>query len=300
MTSLTLALHAGVERALGRSLTWRLGRWLYLGSRRELVNDPEVNGEYALQDWLLDAGLDGVVVDVGANLGEWTLRLAGAAQARGRGSLTLHAFEPAPAQRETLIQRLAERAGAEAFTVDGRALGAQAGLTELAVHGASAGSNALVSGGVHPTGAQLVEITVATLDQVCAERGYPDLLLVKVDTEGNDFNVIRGADGLFEREAIAVLQFEYNWRWLGFGHALRHVFDRFEGGPYRLGKLTADGVEFYDRWHPELDRYTETNYVVVHPRALAAIPHWRADFDRFNAVALGALARPPAPPIGGG
>ncbi|HKT54434.1 MAG TPA: hypothetical protein VJP88_08275, partial [Caulobacteraceae bacterium] len=78
MPRLSLALHAGIERAIGRSLTWRLGRWLYLGSRRELINDPHLNGEYALQAWLLEAaaarGAPLVFIDVGANLGVHSCR----------------------------------------------------------------------------------------------------------------------------------------------------------------------------------------------------------------------------------
>ena len=56
-----------------------------------------------------------------------------------------------------------------------------------------------------------------------------------------------------DREAIGVLQFEYNWRWIPFGHTLKEVFDFLAGRPYLLGRLTADGVEYYADWHPEPD-----------------------------------------------
>jgi hypothetical protein len=46
-----------------------------------------------------------------------------------------------------------------------------------------------------------------------------------------------------------------------------------------------DGIEVYDTWHPELERFIETNYVIAHHDALAALPHWRATFDAANTAA---------------
>ncbi len=53
-------LYRLVEAVIGRSLAGRIGRWLYLGSRRELSNDPIENGEFALQDWFVATAGDGL------------------------------------------------------------------------------------------------------------------------------------------------------------------------------------------------------------------------------------------------
>lgn len=309
MPSLSLTLHSGIERALGRSLTWRLGRWLYLGSRRELINDPRLNGEYALQGWLLRAarrrGPDQrlVFVDVGANLGDWAAQLLQAIQRDGLPCpVALHAFEPAPAQRSALAMRLAPFLEMAAVEVDARGLAADCGAARLILEGDQAGSNALATDDDVLVG-NVVDIDVTTLDQVCLERGYEHLFFVKVDTEGNDFNVIQGARGLFEVESISALQFEYNWRWVHFGHTLRDVFRLFENSKYLISKITPDRIEIYDRWHPEIERYLETNYLILHRDLVPDIPSWQAAFDRFNALPgapSGRSSRAEAAPASGG
>ncbi len=45
-----------------------------------------------------------------------------------------------------------------------------------------------------------------------------------------------------------------------------------EDRPYALGRLTSDGLELYSAWHFELDRYVETNFVIIHRGLLAKIP----------------------------
>jgi hypothetical protein len=127
-----------------------------------------------------------------------------------------------------------------------------------------------------------IEVEIVTLDRICAERGYAYVDFVKVDTEGNDFNVIVGARGLLDKQAIGILQFEYNWRWIAFGHSLFEVFKFLEGREYVLGRLTQTGIEVYDVWHPELDRYIETNYVLVHRDRLDALPYVAMSFDNSN------------------
>src|SRR5476651_68115 len=97
----TLTLYGMVERILGRRLVWRLGRWLYAGSRRELQNDPLVNGEYQLQSWLLAGARNDkplLFIDVGANIGNWTDVLLAKLKTSFSGRYRIHVFEPAPAQ----------------------------------------------------------------------------------------------------------------------------------------------------------------------------------------------------------
>jgi hypothetical protein len=106
---------------VGRDLVWRVGRFFYLGARRELVNDPATNGEYALIKRVFDALLNEhrlsgatsapreiVFIDVGANIGEWTCRALAEAENAGLSAITrVHAFEPAPALKTELGDRFA-------------------------------------------------------------------------------------------------------------------------------------------------------------------------------------------------
>jgi len=111
-----------------------------------------------------------------------------------------------------------------------------------------------------------------------------DIALVKVDTEGNDFNVIHSGVALLRQGRIMVLQFEYNWRWIGFGHCLKQVFAEIEGTSYEIGRLVQSRIEVHAVWHPELERYFETNYVLVRRDVLALLPHRRVAFGPSGTI----------------
>lgn len=286
MTVPALKLYAVLEAVVGRSNLWRIGRWLYLGSRRELRNTPTLNGEYDLHDWVLRAfaatgGAERpwmVFCDVGANVGNWTANLLADLQATGVQDFVIHACEPAPPQFATLKARFPSDQNSVRF--DPRGLAATSGRASFSVTGEQTGTSSLLAGEQDKNGAVSIEVT--TLDRLCAEQGYDHLHLIKVDTEGNDFNVILGSKRMFERGAISAFQFEYNWRWIPFGHTLRDVFEFLEGRPFVLGKLTANGLEYYREWHPELDRFIETNYVIVHQDIARSLPHVFMAFDASN------------------
>src|SRR6202042_3792854 len=122
-------------------------------------------------------------------------------------------------------------------------------------------------------------IRVTTLDSYAAESRVPWFALVKIDTEGHDLAVLRGARGLLAGHRIAVVQFEYNHRWVFARAFLRDAFDLLGGFGYQVGKLTPVGVEFYPGWDPDLETFVEGNYVACGPVAaerLPAVRWWKA------------------------
>ena len=290
------AAYRAIETVLGRDLAWRLGRFLYLGARRELLNDPNSNGEYALIEWLFDAvaGCKGPfkahdssrtlhLIDVGANVGEWTCRVFIDLDKRGLGNAaSIHAFEPAPAQNAEFQSRLAADIARDRAHLHCQALAEKPATSRFTVTGAQGGTSAL-SNGVSESGVE-IDVQVSTLDEVASRFSMDEILLVKIDTEGNDFNVLCGGAQLLQTGRVLVAQFEYNWRWVGFGHWLRSVFHLIKNCPYAFARLTRDGMEVHDDWHPELEHYYETNYVLVRRDVLPVLPHTQVIFGNSGTV----------------
>jgi len=91
--------------------------------------------------------------------------------------------------------------------------------------------------------------------------------------------VLQGARGLLAGHRVAVVQFEYNHRWVFARAFLRDAFDLLAGLGYQVGKLTPMGVEFYPGWDPDLETFVEGNYVACSPVAagrLPAVRWWKA------------------------
>ncbi len=125
--------------------------------------------------------------------------------------------------------------------------------------GAGLGTNSLHAGAA---GAESIEsVTLNTVDDYCREQGIGRVDLMKIDAEGHDLAVMTGARRMLQQRAIGAMQYEYNQRWIESRHFLKDVFDLLAPLGYKIGKVTARGIEFYPNWHFELESFREANYL---------------------------------------
>ena len=268
-----------ISQASITKTAWRLGRKLYCWARKDVENRPEINGEYWLLEHVIQQIDNGdVFFDVGANIGDWSVHAISIFSRRGVTPF-LHAFEPCAGTRSVLMDRLK---GDNTVTVHAAAISSEPGSAILYSSGAGLGTNSLseVSGPSHEA------VSVTTLDSFAKQHNIAKIVMIKVDVEGFDHSVLVGAGNLLARGAIEVLQFEYNWRWLINRASLRQVFEMIEQWPYRLGKLVPGGIQFFDKWHFELDRFFEGNYVLVRRGSRIESLGRRFEFDGSNVLIL--------------
>ena len=118
-----------------------------------------------------------------------------------------------------------------------------------------------------------------TLDSYVEHAKLDKITLLKIDTEGHDLAVLRGAQKLIASHRIAAAQFEYNHRWIDARSYLRDSFELFQPHGYCVGKLTPYGLEFYPMWEAELETFVEGNYVACLPHVAERLPSvqwWKA------------------------
>jgi FkbM family methyltransferase len=273
------AVGGALVSLVGRRRMWRLGRALYRAARHDVDNDPARNGERWLQAAVLELFADEprvVVFDVGANVGGWTRMLLDQVPAARADALDVYAFEPVASTMRTLHERLGGHPRFGRVHPVPLALSDADGTVEMFEVEPNGTTNSLHPDPFQP--ARRVTIETQTTDTFRAHSGIGKVHLLKVDAEGHDFNVLRGAAGLFAQERVMVAQFEYNHRWVYARHYLKDVFDFARDLPYAVGKLTPGGVELYDGWHFELERFFEANYVLVHRSLIGRLPAVRGTF----------------------
>ena len=127
----------------------------------------------------------GIALDIGANLGEWTLPLAKAAGAEGR----VLAFEPNPAIAQALGRSLRINNLVQAAVVE-VALSDRDGTAELRPDRENSGATRLAAAA---EGGKTVTVRTCRLDRLAAEAGLGRLDLVKIDVEGHERRVLEGA-----------------------------------------------------------------------------------------------------------
>jgi FkbM family methyltransferase len=241
-------------------------------ARKEEPNEMSTNGELRLQRLVIDSipfRSKIVAFDVGARIGDWSKAFVDRAAGRP-GSFQLHAFEPVHDSRKKLQETLAQQVGVGEVLISGFALSNESIRVPIYVPTTMGGTSTL-----YPESTinyeQVLEVETSTIDQYCIENSIEHIDLIKIDTEGNDLRVIQGAVKLLRTGKVGVVQFEYNHRWIYSRSYLKDVFDLVRNTPYRIAKVCASALEVYVEWHPELERFFEANYALVHNRLMAPL-----------------------------
>jgi FkbM family methyltransferase len=217
--------------------------------------DAATNGEYACLDALL-AEAD-VFVDVGANEGLFAARAA----ARPSPPRIL-AFEPNPAHRALIETRLAG-----AGRLEGVALGDKPGSATLHIHPTHHATASLTD---RPrmtsrfrAEMKTVEVAVRRLDDWTDELAGARRLVIKIDAEGFEFPVIRGAQGLLAGAAAAAVMFEHSYGWLETGESLLDCFQAFDAMGFDFFRILPIGLEHVRFFTNDMERVQYCNYVAV-------------------------------------
>jgi FkbM family methyltransferase len=259
-------------QTLGRRPVVRTTRFMLRRASLDLPNDMRTNGEECLQRWILDLFLQERtvhVLDVGANVGEWSASMLKIARDKGRAEdLDLHSFEPS----SYTFDRLSKALEGHRVNLQQVALSERSGSSLLHVMRSGGPTNSLHVLPVMPPNATTEDVVTTTLEEYAASADLDNISLVKIDTEGHDLAVLRGAGRLLNEQRISVVQFEYNWRWIPARSFLYDAFRLFDAPGYRLGKLTPRGVEFYSQWDPDLETFVQGNYVAALPAVAARLP----------------------------
>ena len=137
-----------------------------------------------------------IVLDVGANVGQTALTVA-----RQFPKCRVYSFEPVPSTFQELEANMANFHNVKAIRC---ALGSSEGLAKMK-SGQRSESNTLVVSGTAERGAStdsIIDVQIDTVDSFCSRNGIEHVSLLKIDTEGYEVNVLRGANRLLEEGKI--------------------------------------------------------------------------------------------------
>ena len=214
------------------------------------------SGELAVLERIRALGTDvRTVVDVGANIGEWSRSAAAIFP-----EATIHAFEPASDTFRLLQQRLA---GERVVAVHGALSDTSGTRTLRSVPGMNWMSSLeeLDLTRLNVEASETEDVPCFTLDEYCVEHGLDRIDILKIDTEGHELAVLRGARDLLERGAIGYLQFELGAANLDTRTFLKDFVTLLEPR-YRVYRILRDGLDPIT-YSAKEESFAEANFYAV-------------------------------------
>ena len=181
-----------------------------------------------------------VFIDVGANTGSWALRFLCRMNHRGRGLL----FEPSSVAAAILRRNVSAAGHTDSVEIIESAVGDIAGTSRFQMEPDAGETSSMLVEHSRPD-ARTVEVGVTTIDRAIGDRGIEFVDLLKIDAEGFDLRVIKGAVTTLTRQAIGIIQFEYNQPWALAGNTLADALTTLRGHGYCVYLLKSEGLYSY-------------------------------------------------------
>lgn len=244
-----------------RHIIYRLPRFhlVYLAARRYVYYyqgdgnlDARFNGERRLVRDVLSRRGDAVAFDVGANLGDWTQEVLAVNPAA-----TIHCFEPAL----TTFSQLTARGFPSNVICNQLTLGDALGEIEFFVHTDSKISS-IYPGYIVRAADHVERVKVTTVDDYCARNSIDRIDFLKIDVEGHDLAVLKGARAMLAEKRIGCVQFEYRTYWILSRTFLRDVFEFIAAYEYDVFKVMPYGLMPVPAYRLDLEQFRISNYLL--------------------------------------
>jgi len=247
------------------AIPFRLSFGAWWLARNDHVGKPVSEGcfetaEAAFVERFLHPGM--TVLDIGAHHGLYTLLASKLVGPAG----TVVAFEPSPRERKALLQHL-KLNRCRNVTVEALALGSEEQEAVLhVVDGHQTGCNSLRPPIVE-TGTSPVRVQLVRLGDWLRKRKIDRVDFIKMDVEGGELEVLKGAEQLLERRPRPVIFAEVqDVRTQPWGYRAKEIIDHLRERGYQWFRISPEG--FLEELDVSRDTYDEN--LVACPEECAA------------------------------
>lgn len=222
---------------------------------------PELSGERHFIDRFTRFSKSPVVLDIGANVGNYSNLLKELAP-----NARIFAFEPHP----LTFDRLQKAAGENSYVAVNAAVGAAEATAQLYDHGGKSGEHGTehasmfkdVIESVHSNKSAAWDVRVTTVDNFVRENQLRHIDLLKIDVEGGEMNVLLGASDTLRGEMIDIIHFEFTE-----ANTVSRVFmkDFYEVLPnFDFYRMLSDGLAPMGPYFPQFSEiFAYQNVVAV-------------------------------------
>jgi len=187
---------------------------------------------------------DAIIFDVGANVGCYSRDIR-----QLNPSSTIHAFEPHP----ITFKKLEHNNIGTGIHIHNAGVGSQQGTLELFDYADEDGSTHAslykdVIEEIHHGKAIGHTVQVISLDDFIGEHQIPYISLLKIDTEGHELEVLKGAINFINANKVKLIHFEFNEMNIASKVSFKDFWDLLPG--YDFYRMLPDGLVKVDHYTP--------------------------------------------------
>lgn len=150
-----------------------------------------------------------VLFDVGGNIGEYAIYLKNIFP-----TANIFSFEPNPKAFAVMKEKLAEFNNVACENIGlGPTVGSEKMFSYSKVENSAFGTlNKAALSDLYKMDDRIEEInfSINTIDNCCAQKNISQIDFLKIDTEGQELNVLKGAEQMIKNNKIKIIQFEFN------------------------------------------------------------------------------------------
>jgi FkbM family methyltransferase len=243
------------EPSLASLNEWLLNTSLNARGYSNFRNQFETGEDFFISE-ILAPEKPKLCIDIGANIGSYTKTLL------NKTNATVISFEPLP----TAFQELTAQTAAFGDRVIIENLGVSDKNTNLTIHySPSALAHASFSEDVkkvpYVSNEMQADVAVVTLDSYCSTNSIDVIDFIKIDTEGYEAEVFRGASETFKKYQPKYIQIEFNWHQLFRNTSLNYFSELLPN--YDVYQLVPNGWAKRDPMDPLSNIYQFSNFVFV-------------------------------------
>jgi FkbM family methyltransferase len=191
------------------------------------------------------------VLDVGANTGQTALTIT-----RYFRDSRIYSFEPVVSTFKKLCSNVAKYPHIEPIC---SALGAERGFAKMTAEMLSETNTLVIDAEANQKPELLVEVPVDTVDNFCVKRSIQQINLLKIDAEGYEVNVLKGAQDMFAEKRIEFILAECDFvcRTSARHGDFMEIFSYVAARGFRVVSFYTGGVDNLGwRWGDVLFRQT--------------------------------------------
>lgn len=235
----------------GRPSFLKLNKTLYSLALRGMgiynYQDSTVSGESWFVKHILKSRGDNLIVfDVGANIGAYANEILCSKVSVKQ----IYAFEPHGSTYQKLLKNVIQKP----IQAVNLGLSDQIGNATLYDRANACGSShaslsAAIFSEVHRVKTESTQIELTTVDNFCRMNQIEYIDLLKIDVEGYEINVLRGAQEMLQTGKVRLIQFEFTQLNSTLGVFFKDFYELLVGN-YNIYRLLPHGIERIKAYNP--------------------------------------------------